>query len=112
LKEPINSRLEVLIDRQRAERNPQYCLDVLDLCNLCGKSLAGERFVIDGEVKGTPQIEAFGGATMGQWAYMCGACFVTRGAGIAWGKGQLYEQAKIGEWLLVAGHPPEQIADS
>ena len=103
----IDAQLVVMIDQIRAQREQQYCLDVLDLCNLCGKSLKKERFVIDGEVKGTPQIKLPVGSGVGQWAYMCSSCFSNRGFGIRFGRGQLYEQIAPGRWLQVAGFPIE-----
>jgi hypothetical protein len=103
----IEHQLVAMIDRDRAEREQEYCLDDLQLCNLCAKSLTEERFVVDGEVKGTPQTMLPNGGSVGQWAYMCGACFFKRGVGIGWGRGQLYEQIFQGEWLQVAGFPIE-----
>lgn len=103
----IESTLEAMIDRERAEREQEYCLDDLDFCNLCGKSLVKERFVIDGEVTETSQVTLPNGDGVGQWAYMCSSCFAKRGVGIRWGKGQLYEQISQGEWLRVAGGPIE-----
>ena len=101
----IDAQLVVMIDQIRAQREQQYCLDVLDLCNLCGKSLKKERFVIDGEVKGTPQIKLPDGSGVGQWAYMCSSCFSKNGFEIRFGRGQLYEQIAPGRWLQVAGFP-------
>lgn len=101
----LDAKLDVMIDRNRAEEEQEYCLDDLDFCNLCGKSLANERFVIDGEVRETSQIRQSDSVGMGQWAYMCSSCFEKRGVEIRWGKGQLYEQISKGEWLRVAGGP-------
>lgn len=103
----IYVQLEAMIDRDRAEREQEYCLDELDFCNLCGKSLANERFVIDGEVRETSQVKLPSGDSMGEWAYMCSSCFTKQGVGIRWGKGQLYEQISRDEWLRVAGGPIE-----
>ncbi len=100
-------QLAAMVDRERAELEQVYCLDDLDLCNLCGKTLDKERFIIDGEVKETPQTILPNGGSAGQWAYMCTHCFSTRGVGIGWGRGQLYEQISDGEWLQVAGFQPE-----
>jgi len=103
----IEAKLEALIDRDRAERDLQHCLDTLSLCNLCAKELSHERFVIDGEVKGTPQVSIPDGTSVGQWAYMCQTCYARRAVGIAWGTGQLYERTPDGYWLLVPGFSPE-----
>ena len=92
-----------LIDRGRAESEQSYCYDDLDRCNLCGADLARLGYVIDGEVKGTPQVAVPDGTTMGQWAYMCPTCFAKRGVGVKWGSGQLYERQNDGQWLLVGG---------
>ena len=101
----IESQLAAMIDRERAEREQEYCADELSLCDLCAVNLAGERFVIDGGVTNTRQAILPSGETMSQWAYMCSRCFVTRGQGIRWGQGQLYEQIFPGRWLRVAGGP-------
>ena len=108
----VNTQLEALINRARAEREQEYCFDELDICNLCAKPLAAETFVIDGEVKGTPQLTIPGGATVGEWAYMCAACFSNHGVGVAWGRGQLYERSPDGKWLMVAGFAPETDDDA
>ena len=103
----IDAQLEAMIDRDRAESEQEYCLDDLDFCNLCGKNLTDVRFVIDGEVRETNHVKLPNGDSVGQWAYMCSSCFSIRGVGLRWGKGQLYEQISLGEWLRVAGGPLE-----
>ncbi len=103
MQKEIDVQLGLMIDQVRAEREQNYLLEVLDLCNLCGKSLHKERFVIDGEVKGTPQIKISEVISVGQWAYMCSSCFSELGFGISFGRGQLYEQLAPGKWLQVAG---------
>lgn len=103
----IDAQLEAMIDRDRAEREQEYCLDDLDFCNLCGKNLTDVRFVIDGEVCETDHVTLPTGDSVGQWAYMCSSSFSKKGVGIRWGKGQLYEQISLGEWLRVAGGPLE-----
>ena len=37
------------------------------------------------------------------WANMCVPCFNVRGAGLGWGKGQLYARQPNGDWRMVAG---------
>lgn len=98
--------LESLVERQRSQREQQHCAESPSHCNLCAKSLSAERFLIDGEAKGTPQIPAPDGTSVGQWAYMCASCFSIRGVGVGWGSGQLYERTSLGAWLLVAGFAP------
>jgi len=100
-----------LIDRERAEHDQAFCYDDLDNCNLCARELAPIGYVIDGEVKGTPQMTVHDGSTVGQWAYMCPACFSELGVGVKWGRGQLYERQPDGQWLMVGGFPPEDRAD-
>lgn len=104
--------LQHLIDRDRAREEQVYCSDALDRCNLCGASLARLGYVIDGEVKETPQISVPDGTTMGQWAYMCPTCFAKRGVGVQWGKGQLYERQSDGQWFQVGGFQPQSADDA
>lgn len=100
------SALESLVERQRSQREQQHCAESPSHCNLCAKPLVAERFLVDGEAKGTPQIPAPDGTSVGQWAYMCASCFSSCGVGIGWGSGQLYERTSRGFWLLVAGFAP------
>lgn len=109
---PIPSHLNGLLNRERAEGEQNFCYDDLDVCNLCGRELAPFGYVIDGEVKGTPQTAIPGGSTVGQWAYMCPSCFSRRGVGVKWGAGQLYERQPDGEWLMVGGFSPEDSDDA
>lgn len=103
-------QLSQLVDRERAMKSADYCHDNPESCDLCGLSLQGEEFLVDGEVKGTSRIATPDGGGMGQWAYMCAHCFAARGVAIAWGRGQLYQRQSDGSWLLVAGFPPEEQA--
>lgn len=103
--------LKETADYLRAQSDPQYCLDEVPNCNLCGRDMASARFMIDGEVKGTPQTSLPNGASAGQWAYMCATCFNVHGVAIKWGRGQLYERNSGGEWLLVGGFPPPDVHD-
>ena len=102
------SQLSELVDLDRAQKNPQYCHDSPESCDLCGASLRDAEFLVDGEAKDTNQIATPNGGSMGQWAYMCATCFPSRGVAIAWGRGQLYQRQEGGSWLLVAGFPPEE----
>lgn len=108
----ILDRLDQIADEPRARREQRLCSESPDRCNLCGKSLLGERYMIDGEAKDTPQTLIPGGQSVGQWSYMCVTCFASRGVGIAWGDGQLYRQTSPKKWLQVAGFPPEDTDDS
>ena len=110
----IDSMLEKLVDKRRsarAEQEGQICYDAPQYCDLCGGALLHQQFFVDGEVKDTPQTPIPGHRSVGQWAYMCGACFGTRGVGIAWGTGQLYRRDAKGLWIMVAGFPPEESSD-
>jgi hypothetical protein len=101
------ARLEQLIDRVRAAKLAQICLDAPDHCSICHAEFTGHRFMVDGEIRGTPQVTLPGGETAGQWGYMCAQCFYRHGYRVIWGRGQLYERTAEGDWLLVAGFPPE-----
>jgi len=92
------SELLQFINRGRANQEMNYCLSEINSCDICGGSLKGQRFVIDGMV-GQKN-------SSGAWAYMCATCFASHGAGIGWGKGQLYERTPDNEWLQVAGFEP------
>lgn len=102
------SHLSQLVDRDRAQQNPQYCHDSLESCDLCGASLLDAKFLVDGEARDTTQIATPDSGSMGQWAYMCATCFLSRDVAIAWGRGQLNQRQEGGSWLLVAGFPPEE----
>ena len=97
-----------IIDRERAHAENVFMTDQPVGCDLCRRPFRAERFLIDGETKGSPQLGLPNGAGMGQWAHMCNLCFAAKGVGVAWGSGQLYEQTPSGEWLQVAGFPPVQ----
>ncbi len=103
-----DSALEPLIEKERAEREEQVCTDSPERCDLCHQSLAGHRFMIDGEISRSRQMPIPGAQTMGEWGYMCAKCFAARGVGIKWGTGQLYQRNSAGEWVLVAGFQPEE----
>ncbi len=94
---------DALIDRVRAEAEQLECEDAPETCDACDGSLEQEQYLIDGETRspGIPTSDA-----IGAWAYMCARCFAVKGAGIGWGRGQLYERI-AGRWLMVAGFPEE-----
>jgi len=106
----INSReyLGKFIESEKSQKDPQFNLDNPEKCDLCGTSFISQDFLIDGEVKDTPQIFLENGQSVGQWAYMCAECFKARGIDIKWGRGQLYEKTTSNEWLLVGGFPPDE----
>jgi hypothetical protein len=83
--------LDGLVDLDRARRDNVHFSPSPSHCELCRKTLANEKYMIDGEVKG-----------LGVWACMCAACFAQRGLKIDCGFGQLYMRDDEG-WLEVAG---------
>lgn len=64
-------------------------------CDACGTPLDSRGLYVDGKLK-----DGNG------WANLCVPCFSVRGAGIAWGRGQLYARQPDGRWRLVAGFAP------
>jgi hypothetical protein len=89
--------LNSLVDLKRARMHDVHFASSPSYCDLCGKDLSEEKYMIDGAVKDSG----------GVWACMCAACFLRRGVRIAWGFGQLYLRDETG-WLEVAGFPPEE----
>jgi len=86
-------------DEATGRRLGEICLDSLSACDLCERSLADRKYVVNGRLRGDLM-----------WAYMCSQCFLRRGEGLGWGNGQLYSRQPNGDWLLVAGFPPEDDA--
>jgi hypothetical protein len=93
------SSLDSLVDMQIARSKELYFSSPPERCDLCTKSFAIEKYMIDGAMK-----NARG------WAFMCEACFLERGRSIGWGHGQLYLREDKG-WLEVAGFPPADCDD-
>lgn len=87
--------LDSLVDMKRGKKDEVYFSPPPTHCDLCRRSLANDKYMIDGAVKD------LGGA----WACMCAECFNKRGRKIGWGHGQLYLRDENG-WLEVAGFPP------
>lgn len=65
-------------------------------CDVCLRPLADDPGFADAEVPGRA----------GAWGLLCSACVRATGASIAWGRGQRYQRASSGSWLLVEGGPP------
>ena len=97
--EETKSNFDSLIDRERAEKEQEFCREEVKQCDQCGNSLLKQKYLIDGAIKP-------GG--LSPWSYMCETCFPFKGAGIGWGIGQLYEKTNDGQWLLVAGFAPDE----
>lgn len=95
------SVLDALVDMERARRENIHFTPSPTHCDLCGKGLSVDKYMIDGAVKG-----------MGRaWACMCAHCFMERGRKIGWGYGQLYLRDSEG-WLEVAGFGQETDGDT
>lgn len=94
------SLLDALVDLGRAELDHVYFHPAPEHCDLCRRSMANEKYLIDGAVNG-----------LSGWACMCARCFLVRGQRIAWGHGQLYRRDDKG-WLEVAGFPPKESQDA
>jgi hypothetical protein len=107
IRHPIESELERLIDLKRAEREGKVWTGSSEQCDLCNQSIAGHRFMIDGQTKSGSQTGIPSGQSMGPWAFMCTRCFATRGVEIKWGFGQLYQWNEAGLWSMVAGFRPD-----
>lgn len=110
-----DAMLEDLVDEYRtarAEELGQICYESPEWCNLCGTSLLDQRFLIDGEVKDTLQTPIPGHRSVGQWSFMCGACYAKRGCGVGWGTGQLFRRNSEGIWIMAAGFPPDESDDA
>jgi hypothetical protein len=89
-----NQTLDALVDMDEAKRRLVYFSPPPERCDLCGRLLREETYMIDGGVKGASY-----------WACMCSKCFQTRGRGIGVGMGQLYLRDDRG-WLEVGGFGP------
>lgn len=74
-----------------------YYSNAPEACDICKRSLADEKFMIDGEVEGHSA-----------WANMCEDCFHKHGVKIGWGYGQLYKRDTNG-WLLVGSFCPDSV---
>lgn len=91
--------LDALVNLEEARLRQIYFTPSPEICDLCRRYLAKEKYMIDGGVKEARH-----------WAFMCATCFSTKGRGIGWGSGQLYLRDSIG-WLEVAGFSPAESDD-
>ncbi|WP_421567340.1 endonuclease NucS domain-containing protein [Stenotrophomonas sp. PD6] len=87
--------LDDLVSSTVAPACKKYFSGASEYCDICGCSLAEEKYMVDGSISGE-----------GAWGFMCADCFHTHGTRIGWGFGQLYLNTNEG-WLLVAGAPPD-----
>ena len=75
-------------------REPEYAYGIKS-CDLCRCNLAEQGLFVDGSLRNDSQ-----------WANMCPQCFEKSGAGVGWGKGQLYAIQSDGKWRMVSGFAP------
>ena len=88
----VETLLASMVDPAEVGRNePQYAYGV-KVCDFCGCSLSTRGVFVDGCLR--DQV---------MWGNMCARCFNAKGAGIGWGKGQLFARQQDGGWLMVAG---------
>jgi hypothetical protein len=78
-------------DLSEGRRRNEYFEPSPTNCDYCGKSLAKEKYFIDGRERNSLQ-----------WGCMCTDCCESKGEGIGVGNGQLYLN-QDGHWLLVGG---------
>jgi hypothetical protein len=90
-------KLATMGDQEEGRRQGQFYANPSDVCDFCGCNLRERSFFVDGRLRG--QIT---------FASMCAECFLEKGDGVGWGKGQIYQRGSNGKWLLVAGFPPKE----
>jgi len=88
--------LDDLVDLERGRDAAIHYMPSRKSCELCKRSLAGRKYMIDGAAN-----------DWDSWACMCATCFLAYGKGIAYGSGQLYIRDAHG-WLQVGGFAPEE----
>jgi len=88
--------LESYVDFDTACSENVKVLEAPGNCDLCNVPFEERKFWIDAKLKNRLL-----------WGNMCSDCFLRRGEGIAWGKGQLFARMLSSEWLMVAGFTPE-----
>jgi hypothetical protein len=96
----VERHLDEIADFDRGLQGGQFFIGAPDKCDLCGRSLSQEKYMIDGGVRPS-----------GIGACMCARCFDRRGQRLGWGYGQLYLRIED-KWLLVAGFPPEETQEA
>ncbi len=88
--------LDMIADLTRGQKEKEYYLSAPDVCDICRVSFRDQKYMVDGAVKPS-----------GVGACMCPMCYRAHGAGIGWGRGQLYLHQKD-RWLLVGGFYDEE----
>jgi len=92
----LDDQLARFSDEERGKLQGITSTDDPNACDLCGRDLSSSQYYLDARHREDLM-----------WSNMCGQCFFDVGEGIGWGKGQLYSRQASGEWLLVAGFPPD-----
>ncbi|HOI38106.1 MAG TPA: hypothetical protein PLF11_12065 [Bacillota bacterium] len=87
-------------DFQQGEEREQTCPAPPKTCDLCGRNLGDRTFFVDGRLRNSLM-----------WANMCSGCFLQRGEGLGWGRGQLFARLTDGRWLLVGGWRPDELEE-
>ena len=81
---------------KHGKKRKRYFLGAPDDCNICKESLIAQKYIVDGKSK-----------THNRWLFMCEECFLTHGAAIGWGFGQLFLREGQRKWLLVGDFSPK-----
>lgn len=88
----IITALDLIANTQKGSELNRFYIPPPTSCDQCGKSLANEKYFIDGEIRGSSA-----------WGNMCGHCHSLSGEEIGWGKGQLYLNRGTNGWIMVGG---------
>jgi hypothetical protein len=97
-KTPARTTIGEMFDASSQEEHPdtvsrgEYFTDPPKACDICGRSFAEEKYLLDAQI-------AHSGRA---WAFMCEGCFAKHAIGLGLGRGQRYRATSDG-WLLVAG---------
>ncbi|MCF8131351.1 MAG: hypothetical protein K9N10_22810 [Deltaproteobacteria bacterium] len=89
--------LSKIADEKEGRRRDQCFAGPVEACDFCRRDLNDCRYFVDGRVPGGMM-----------FAYFCPDCVVAKGGQIGWGSGQLYKHEPNGDWLMVAGFPPDE----
>ena len=82
-------RLQVFEDLEKGISLDNTYANASDNCDICKRSFSSRRFMVDGN---RPKLGV-------EFACMCSICFFKEGAGIGWGKGQLYTKMDDGHMV-------------
>jgi len=93
--DPSEKRLAANINPDEVDTNEARYAYGIQSCDSCGYSLTDRGLFVDGQFRGQDV-----------WGNLCADCFESKGAGIGWGRGQLYARQPNGTWRLVGGFQP------